>query len=139
MDIQLHRKYFFEDCCIGTLRVGDKFWCYTLEDIERAIKIKNETAIPLGRYELIIDYSPHFDTDMMHILDVPGFEGIRIHWGNTAADTEGCVLIGLDADLDNGDILNSRAAYAALNAIISTILKTEKVWIEITSAAQDSV
>ncbi len=134
MDIQLIREIRLDNCIIGKLRIADIFWCWTLEDIERREKIFGETAIAVGRYEIIIDYSEHFDCDMLHILNVPNFEGIRIHWGNTSADTAGCVLVGNDADLENGEITRSREAYAELTSIVKPWLKRDSIFIEITDA-----
>ena len=86
----------------GELLWNGQHQCWTCEDVIREIpgqpvetwKIPNETAIPAGRYSVVIDFSEHFHRDLPHVLDVPGFSGIRIHTGNTAADTEGCLLIG---------------------------------------------
>lgn len=68
------------------------------------------TAIPFGTYPLILDMSTRFKKIMPHICNVPGFEGIRIHAGNTAEDTEGCVLLGWSLAPEGDAIRHSRAA-----------------------------
>jgi hypothetical protein len=93
---------------------GELLWdkaheAWTCEDEIREVKIQDRTAIPPGTYDVVIDYSPHFLQLMPHILNVPGFTGIRIHTGNTALDTSGCLLIG-DTRTDTGIGL-SRAEY----------------------------
>jgi hypothetical protein len=67
---------------------------YTLEDVERKEKVFGETAIPKGSYNVSITPSQRFKRDLPLVENVPGFEGIRIHPGNTAADTHGCLLVG---------------------------------------------
>lgn len=95
MKLKLVRDTFTKKSTTGKLFVDDTFECYVLEDVVRTgPKVYGETAIPEGIYEITIDYSPKYDRPMMHILSVPGFEGIRIHSGNVAADTEGCLLVG---------------------------------------------
>lgn len=95
MKIEVVRKTYTDVSTIGEMIIDGKFQCYTLEDTVRTgPKITGRTAIPQGTYKLIIDMSNRFQRLMPHILDVPGFEGIRIHSGNTDANTEGCILVG---------------------------------------------
>jgi len=106
LDFQVRRSPSSQGATIGNLFystdtvVWERF-CYTLEDIVREIpgipvvswKIKETTAIPFGKYSVVVSHSPHFDKDLPEILDVPGFTGVRIHGGNKASDTEGCLLV----------------------------------------------
>jgi len=115
MELKLCRKYFYEKSTIGHLYVDGTFECFTLEDKVRepGVKVPRETAIPYGTYKVIIDFSGRFQCLMPHILDVPMFEGIRIHTGNTDANTEGCILVG--AVLENQDFIgSSRVAFDKL-------------------------
>lgn len=113
----LTRERFGDSYTIGTLKTPFQTF-YTLEDKVREVegepveqwKVKGETAIPCGTYSLVLDESARFKRVMPHILDVPGFTGIRIHAGNTSHDTEGCVLLGWAQDKDAGMILQSRVA-----------------------------
>jgi hypothetical protein len=102
MELVLERTKLLGDCTIGRLSIdGDEF-CYTLEDKFRQRedvdvkewKVAGSTAIPTGIYKLVLDYSNRFKCIMPHVLDVPGFDGIRIHTGNDADDTEGCIIVG---------------------------------------------
>ena len=101
MKLTLTRKWFEPTCTIGTLNIGDSPECYVLEDVERDIKIPGETCIPVGTYVVVIDWSDRFKRRLPHLLDVPGFDGIRIHPGNTAADTHGCLLPGMEKYVDS--------------------------------------
>lgn len=116
MDLLLIRRWFYPEATIGTLYVmtpgGGFHECYTLEDPERLVKIPGKTGIPRGTYEVTIDWSNRFKRWMPHVLNVPGFEGIRIHAGNTVADTDGCILCGVQRD--DPKILQSKIAFDLL-------------------------
>lgn len=73
-------------------------------------------AIPAGTYKLALEFSPHFQTITPHVLDVPGFEYIEIHWGNYPKDTEGCLLIGMTRGQDF--VGNSREAFSNLAGVL---------------------
>lgn len=94
MKIEVKRDPSALGCTIGTMTINGVFECYTLEDEVRDEKIYGETAIPAGTYRVIISFSPRFQRDLPILVGVPGFEGVRIHPGNTAADTHGCILPG---------------------------------------------
>lgn len=132
MNLKLIRKYPGTDCVIGELYVNNQLECYTCEDVERAVKIAGVTAIPRGIYEIVITYSDRFKKPLPLLLNVPNYEGIRIHPGNTAADTEGCILPGRGRTA-NG-VSQSVDAFNALFGKIELAVKTEKVFIEIQGA-----
>lgn len=96
LHLELKRKILTDKSTIGELSVNDIFECYTLEDVVRSegVKVYGQTAIPTGTYKVVLDFSDRFQKIMPHILDVPNFEGIRIHCGNDASSTDGCLLVG---------------------------------------------
>jgi hypothetical protein len=96
MKLLIKRFEFAKTYTIGKLYVNGIYYCYTLEDTVRfkGEKINGQTAIPTGTYAVIVDHSNRFKRRLPHILNVPGFEGVRIHTGNTSANTEGCILVG---------------------------------------------
>ena len=94
MKIEIKRLHKTANSTIGEMTVDGIWECYTLEDIERPVKIKAETAISRGTYKIIINQSNRFKRLLPLLLDVPNFEGVRIHAGNTNHDTEGCILVG---------------------------------------------
>ena len=107
-------------CTIGELTVDGAFECYVLEDVERETKIKGETAIPRGTYSVVITMSNRFKRELPLLENVPGFTGVRLHPGNTHADTEGCLLPGRTrTDRAVGE---SKAAFNALYAKIRQAL-----------------
>lgn len=127
MELKLIREDFTEDSTIGKLYINEVFHCYTLEDKVREVKIKNITAIPKGKYEVIISYSNRFKQMMPLLLNVPNFQGVRIHWGNYSKDTEGCILVG-DTKKVNF-IGNSKTQYSKLFKILRNC--KEKIYLEI--------
>ena len=94
MLITIKRLYKTDNSTIGELLIDGVFECFTLEDKERDVKIKGETAIPKGTYKVIINESNRFKRLLPLLIDVPNFEGVRIHSGNSNHDTEGCILVG---------------------------------------------
>lgn len=119
MLLQLVRKWFSEDSTIGELFMDGIPECFTLEDrVHAGPKIHGKTAIPEGTYSVIITPSVRFNRDLPLLQEVPGFEGIRIHSGNTSEDTEGCILVGQSHGKDW--IGQSRAAFDVLFAKLRT-------------------
>lgn len=110
--------------CIGKLYIDGKYFSDVLEDVDRGLddsmseeeikklKIKGETAIPTGIYQVLITYSPKYKKNMPLINNVKGYSGIRIHSGNTAKDSEGCLLVGKNKEV--GKVLESRVTFNAL-------------------------
>ena len=110
--LKLIRRQYYDDCVIGEMYIDNILECFTLEDVPRTFKIPGKTAIPAGTYEIELTYSPRFKCILPLLKDVKGFEGIRIHAGNRAEDTEGCILVG--AIKGNGVIYSSRIALKKL-------------------------
>lgn len=94
MQITVRRLHKTDTSTIGELSIDGVFECFTLEDVERKEKIKSETAIPKGTYKVVINQSNRFKRLLPLLLNVPNFEGVRIHSGNSNHDTEGCILVG---------------------------------------------
>ncbi len=92
MKLTLRRQWFTPESTIGELLIDDVFECFTLELPVR--DGKPGSAIPCGTYPVRIDPSPRFRRDMPELFDIPGRSTILIHWGNSAKDTEGCILVG---------------------------------------------
>jgi hypothetical protein len=109
--------------------------CYTLEDEVRpeGVKVYGKTAIPAGRYEIRVTWSDRFQKPMPEVVGVPGFTGIRIHPGNTAANTEGCILVGREKDSNNLAIYKSRDAFRVVFDMIAATLQKESLWLTITN------
>lgn len=140
MKLTLKRTTFTEQSTIGQLLVDGKKVCDTLEDVVRApgVKIHGKTAIPSGVYKVIVNHSQRFDQDMPLLINVPNFEGVRIHPGNSAVDTEGCILVGTaDKKLPNW-IGQSRKAYESLFPVIRDACAKGPVLLVIEDAREPS-
>lgn len=119
MKLVLNRLLKTNTFTIGELLINDKYQCDILEDKVRLNKkVYGKTAIPAGTYEIKMTYSPKFKCVMPLLLNVPGFEGIRIHSGNSSKDTLGCLITG---KWNNGNdwISNSKEEYNKLFKLLS--------------------
>jgi hypothetical protein len=143
MELLLQRQKSNSKCTYGSLYMDGNFECYTLEDIVRVFdkslpnngKIAGQTAIPAGRYKVILDWSKRFVRVMPHILAVPYFEGVRLHKGNTDSQTEGCILLG--KEITGTDWLgHSKDAFDPFFEKLKIVVAEGKeIWIEIKDAA----
>lgn len=124
MRLTLKRIANRKDYCIGKLYINGVYFCDTLEDVDRGLddsmteeeikekKVYGKTAIPTGIYTVLLTYSPKYKRVMPLINNVKGYSGIRIHSGNTAKDTLGCLLVGKNTKV--GMVTDSRNTYNAL-------------------------
>jgi hypothetical protein len=111
---------------LGVFLIDGEFYCHTLEDPVREVKIPGITAIPGGDYRLILRYSNRFKREMIAVEKVPGFTGILIHILNTAIETEGCIGVGNTANNNRhakGRLFNSRDAYNEIFEIIAPVIR----------------
>jgi hypothetical protein len=141
MELHLKRTTKGERYTIGDLYINGAFECFILEDVDRGLnqhmtiqelasrKIKAQTAIPTGKYEIAITFSNRFKKYLPLLISVPGFDGIRIHPGNTHEDTEGCLLPGEFRDRDR--VINSRKTFNKLFQKLKTVEKKEKILITV--------
>jgi hypothetical protein len=129
MKILLKRLHKTSNSTIGELSINGKFECYTLEDVERESKIYGKTAIPKGTYEIVMTMSNRFKVVLPLLLNVPNFEGVRIHAGNSAKDTEGCILLGQNRNIDF--IGNSKMTLVKFVQKLKTGLNNGKVYLTI--------
>lgn len=120
MELKVERKWPKTTYTVGRLYVDGKMFCNTLEDRVRDLnteeKVYGETAIPAGRYRIIFNWSPKFGRNLPRLLNVPHFEGILIHPGNTADDSAGCILVGKNSAV--GRLSESRDTSDRLNVLI---------------------
>lgn len=138
MKLTLTRTEFTDKSTIGKLYIDGVFECFTLEDRYREKdgrpvrewKVQNSTAIPKGTYRMLLTHSPRFKRVLPILLDVQGFTGIRIHSGNVAEHTEGCILVGGNKSKDR--IMGSSAAFRALfSKLEKAKTKNEEILIEV--------
>jgi hypothetical protein len=141
MELRVERLWPKENYTVGRLYVNNEFFSNTLEDkiIDKdksgafdngEKKVYGESAIPYGKYKVIYNWSPKFGRNLPRLLDVPHFEGILIHSGNTARDSAGCILVGKNTS--KGMLSESRYTSDKLNEIIDAAQKRgEEITIEI--------
>lgn len=141
MHLHVIRTTFTDQSSVGELHINGKFYCFTLEDVDRGLraempltdirahKLFAQTAIPTGSYEVVLNWSNRFQKQMPLLLRVPGWEGVRIHSGNYAHQTEGCILLG-KTKLDNM-VGVSNVTFAAFLGELKKAAKQEKIHIEI--------
>lgn len=134
MELKLIRETFTDKSTIGSLFVNGIFFCYTLEDKDRklesgGVKEYAKTAIPRGKYKVINSFSNRFKKYMPELVNVPQFAGIRIHAGNTADHSEGCILVGSTKAVDF--IGNSKLTFDNLMKVIQRVEKIERINITI--------
>ena len=137
MKLLLVRDAGGADFTFGKLYVNGVIECDTLEDRDRELekagckaKVMAATAIPRGTYPVTVNVSARFKKRVPLLVDVPCFQGIRIHAGNTKDDTEGCILVGTARGA--GKVLNSRVAFARLmEKIEAAYAREEEITMEV--------
>ena len=150
MRILLQRHALKAGYTIGRMEINGRYFCDTLEDTDRglrgsmtedeiaALKVKGATAIPTGTYRIDMQTrSPRFGRVLPRLLRVKGYAGVLIHSGNTAADTEGCILVG--ENRERGKVLNSRATLESLLVFLRAAqAEGEEIELTITRAGASS-
>lgn len=133
MELRLTRIARRPTYTIGRLYIDGIYFCDTLEDKDRDYnhdgdldefgeqKVYAQTAIPSGTYKIILNWSNRFQRIMPLLLDVTGFEGIRIHNGTTAANTAGCILVGENSII--GQLTESRETFYRLFNILNKTIE----------------
>ena len=128
MKLEVKRVYLGDTYTIGKLSIDGDYFCDTLEDKVRDLnkngkldefeqKVYGKTAIPYGTYKVVYNFSPRFKKQLPRLLDVPNFDGVLIHAGNTSEDTSGCILLG--ENKIKGRVINSAVHSKRLNDIIA--------------------
>lgn len=138
MELLLDRKYKKTDYTIGNLYIEGVLFCQAVEDKDRGLrqdmklseiqklKVYGKTAIPTGRYKIILSYSPKFKKTLPEIKDVPGYSGIRIHSGVNADDSLGCLILG--ENKIKGGVVNSRIT---VEKLMARLRGQKDIWITI--------
>lgn len=134
MKLRVERLWRKAAYTVGRLFVDGKLYCNTLEDVVRDLdkeaKVPGKTAIPAGTYKVIFNWSPKFGRNLPRLLNVPHFDGILIHPGNTADDSAGCILVGKNTEV--GRLTESRYTSDKLNVLIEDAQRHgEEITIEI--------
>ena len=128
MIAKLQRVWPKEAYTVGRFLIDGTRFCESMEDPDRGLtqdmsleeikkrKVYGETAIPKGTYNVTMTWSPKYKRNMPEVHDVPGFSGVRIHSGNTAEDSHGCILLGRNTQV--GKVTNSRNTCAEFERIL---------------------
>lgn len=139
MEILLERKFKNENSTEGNLYINGKWFCNTIEDKvraktglwRRALKIYGKTAIPYGRYPVMVTWSNKFNRMLTGVFNVPDFEGIRIHNGTSEMSSAGCIIVSYKDDDKNHRLINDKAAMNDLCDIVKTAQEKEKIYLNI--------
>ena len=141
MELELRRIARKPTYTIGKMYINGAYFCDTIEDADRglkqtddldkitSIKVKGKTAIPTGRYLVTKTLSARFKRNMYLLNNVPGFAGIRIHSGNTAEDTEGCLILGKNKVI--GNVVDSKVTVEEFEKTLDGVLSKEEIFITI--------
>lgn len=146
IELRLDRIWLSERACEGELFVDGEHFCWTIEDRSRGLawhmslaeilrrKVYGQTAIPIGRYRVVLYNSPKHGPDTLLLVDVPGFDFIEIHIANRAEELQGCIAVGTDQTTPDDDwVGGSRAALTSLRERIVPRMKAgEACWIVVT-------
>lgn len=150
MDLLISRREFSDRSTIGDFSINGKFQCYVLEPVDRGlhagmsleeikkIKIPERTAIPYGRYKVIMAWSGNFKMFVPLYLAIPGFDSVEFHIGCKPSDTHACTLPGLSKQRDM--VLNSTKAFnLVVPQINSAFERGEEIWITIEKAKENLI
>jgi hypothetical protein len=137
--LKVERFIHKADWTISRVYLDGKLFCFAIEDEKRTTKVKGETCIPDGTYKLSTRWSPKFSPiynhEMIWVKDVPNFEYILVHWGNTDDDTDGCLIVGSKIGIVKGQdaVLSSRDTYLKLYSKVIERIQKGNEYIEYVS------
>jgi hypothetical protein len=139
MELLLERKIHNETSTEGNLYVNGKWFSHTIEDVVRAkpgewktsVKVYGKTAIPYGKYPVLVTWSNRFKRQLTGVFNVPDFEGIRIHNGTSETSSAGCVIVSYKNDPARKRLVNDKTAMNDLCDIVAEAQKKEKVWLRV--------
>jgi len=146
MKLILERKIHNPHSTEGNLYVNDKWFCNTIEDVIRAkpgewnagLKVYAKTAIPYGRYPVLVTWSNRFNRLLTGVFNVPDFEGIRIHNGTSELSSAGCIIVSYKDDDKHHVLINDKAAMNDLCDLIYKVQQSEKIWLEIVDKKENA-